>query len=164
MIAFASRLPTVSTAAAVAAATAATTISAAAVAATATTISAATAVTATAATASAAAAVTATAATASAAAEAATAATAASTCFTWFSFFHNNGTTVNLAVIQLRNCFLTLFVVWHLNESIALRFASKFVGDDGGSSNLAILFEYLTQVILLRVKIQFCYENVHCKK
>ncbi len=123
LIAFASRLPTVSTAAAVASATAATTVAtatAAAVTATAATASAAAAVTATAATASAAAAVASAATTAAAAEAATTTATAATTGFTWFCFFHNDGTTINFAVVQLRNCFLSFFVVWHFHEGIAL--------------------------------------------
>lgn len=125
------------------------------------------AVAATAATASAAAAVTTTAAataTAATAAEAATATAAAAPAFTGFSFFHDNRPAVHFGIVQFFDGVHRLVVVGHFHKGEALGASRKFVHDNVGGSYFAKFFKSRTDVVLVRVVVKFCYEDVHCKK
>jgi nucleoid-associated protein YgaU len=104
-------------------------------------------------------------ATTAAAAEAATAsAAAAAPAFTGFSFFNNNRPAVHFGIVQFFDGVVRLVVVGHFHKGKAFGTACKFVHDNIGRRNFAKFFKSRTDVVLVRVVVQFCYEDVHCKK
>jgi len=69
-------------------------------------------------------------------------------------------TSAHLCSIQCGDGFLSVFGISHLHKSESPRPARLAIGHNADPIDLSVGFEYLTQFLLGRIKVQVSHENV----